>query len=307
MPMLYLIILLVFLSVALLTGAVLYPFITRRSTIEERLAKLSPLKFEQQEAPTLIIKQSKFQNTIVRLGSIFPPPAREMGKYKKAVVSAGFRKEMLFVFWGAKMLLAIALPVLFVLFVSLPNNKVFDAEFMLYTVGMAIIGFLVPSVWLSRLAENRKMKIFHTLPDMLDLLTVCVEAGLGIDVAMVRACENSQFKKDPLADEIKIAALESRAGKPRAEALKDMAERTAVEDVKSFVAMLIQTERFGTSLSLAMRVHSDSLRTKRRQIAEEAAAKTAVKMMFPLVFFIFPALMVIMLGPAVIMFGKIFK
>ena len=112
---------------------------------------------------------------------------------------------------------------------------------------------------------------------------------------------------NPLAEEIKRASREIRAGKHRIEALKDMAERTGVDDVKSFVTMLIQTERFGTSLSLALRVHSDSLRTKRRQIAEEAAAKTAVKMMFPLVMFIFPAMLIVILGPAIISISKALK
>ena len=155
--------------------------------------------------------------------------------------------------------------------------------------------------------EFRKTEIFHTLPDILDLLTVCVEAGLGIDAALIRTSENPMFQGNPLANELKIASMETRAGKLRAEALRDMAERTMVDDVKSFTTMLVQTERFGTSLSLALRVHSDSLRTKRRQIAEEAAAKTAIKILFPLAFFVFPALLLIIVGPAFYKISGIFK
>jgi tight adherence protein C len=142
---------------------------------------------------------------------------------------------------------------------------------------------------------------------VLDLLTICVEAGVSIDAALAKTTENPQFKGNPLAEELKQASLEIRAGKIRTEALKDMAERTQVDDVKSFVTMLIQTERFGTSLSLALRVHSDSLRTKRRQIAEEAAAKTAIKMLFPLVMFVFPAMLIVILGPAIISITKALK
>ena len=128
-----------------------------------------------------------------------------------------------------------------------------------------------------------------------------------MDAALIKTTETPQFANDPLAKEIKIASMETRAGKPRIEALKDMAERTMVDDVKSFVTMLAQTERFGTSLSQALGVHAETLRTKRRQMAEEAAAKTTIKMIFPLVFFVFPALMVVILGPAFVQVSKIFK
>jgi tight adherence protein C len=175
---------------------------------------------------------------------------------------------------------------------------------LLIVVALAIAGFLFPTYWLRYKLSKRQTEIFHTLPDMLDLLTVCVEAGLSMDSALIKATETPQFMENPLAMEIRIASREARAGKPRAEALRDMAERTMVDDVKSFVSMLSQTEKFGTSLSQALRVHSDSLRTKRRQIAEEAAAKTTIKLIFPLALFIFPALLVVILGPAIIQINK---
>ncbi len=138
-------------------------------------------------------------------------------------------------------------------------------------------------------------------------MTICVEAGMSMDAAMIKVCEDQQFKKSPLATEIRIATNETRAGKPRLEALRDMGERTMVEDLKSFAAMLVQTEKLGTSLAQSLRIFSDSLRTIRRQKAEEAAAKTAVKLIFPLVFFIFPAILIVILGPGVIRISRFFS
>ncbi|MBU2578388.1 type II secretion system F family protein, partial [Patescibacteria group bacterium] len=166
--------------------------------------------------------------------------------------------------------------------------------------------FLIPSLWLSNKVKKRQLQIFHDLPDLLDLMTVCVEAGLSMDAAMIKVNEDQQFKKSPLASEMKIAIQETRAGKPRLEALRDMGERAKVDDLKDFAAMLIQTERLGTSLAQSLRVFSDSLRTVRRQRAEEAAAKTAVKLLFPLVFLIFPALLLVILGPGIIRIMKLF-
>ena len=142
--------------------------------------------------------------------------------------------------------------------------------------------------------------MFHSLPDVLDLLTVCVEAGLGLDASIIKISEEKQFSKHVLAHEFIIVSREIRAGKPRTDALRDLGERTGVEDIKALVALLIQTDRLGASLARSLRVHSDSLRTKRRQLAEEAAAKTTIKLVFPLALFIFPSLLVVLLGPAMI-------
>jgi len=187
------------------------------------------------------------------------------------------------------------------------KRAAFDTQALLLLAVCAIGGYLLPSYWLYARKRTRQEQIFHTLPDILDLVTVCVEAGLSMDAALIKAVETPQFGNDPLAMEIKIAANETRAGKPRIEAMRDMAERTMVDDVKAFVTMLAQTERFGTSLSRALRSYADSLRTKRRQIAEETAAKTTIKMIFPLILFIMPALLVVILGPALVQIVKIFK
>jgi tight adherence protein C len=296
----------VFTSVALISGTILYWYVSRRMVVKERLSKLvvTPISFE---APTLIAKPTPLNRFLSRLGSVLPQEGKDRPKYEKLLVSAGYRKSGLVVFLGCKVLFALLFPFLFMTLVTAPTGKVADRDMLLVTVALAIIGFLLPSFYVQRKARKRKLIIFQTLPDILDLLTVCVEAGMSIDAAMLRACENPQFKGNPLAEEMKIAAMETKAGKSRPNSLRDMADRTDEDDLRAFVTMLIQTERFGTSLSQALRVHSDSLRVRRRQIAEEAAAKTAVKMLFPLVFFIFPALLIVMLGPAIIKIGQIFK
>lgn len=300
--MLYVITAAVFLSIALLTWALLYPTISRRSMVMERLEKLGE---KEQIQPLVEDRKKKWQELVEQAGAAIPLSDKEQSKYTQLLVAAGYGKGSVYAFMGSKLLLAALLPFLFVLFYVVPTGKYTDPMTLLLLVSMAIIGFLLPSYWLYRKVNRRKEQIFHTLPDLLDLITVSVEAGLSMDAALIRATETPQFVNDPLAMEIRNASRETRAGKPRIEALKDMAERTMVDDVKAFVTMLAQTERFGTSLSQALRVHADSLRTKRRQIAEEAAAKTAIKLLFPLAFFVFPALLVVILGPAFIQIGKV--
>ena len=300
--MLYFITAAVFISIALVTWAVLYPAISRRSLVVERLEKFGE---KEQAQPLVEDRKKKWLEFFEQAGAVIPLSDKEQSKYTQLLVAAGYRKGSVYAFMGSKLLLAALLPFMFVLFYIVPKGKFADPMSLLLLVAMAIIGFLLPSYWLYRKVNRRKEQIFHTLPDLLDLITVSVEAGLSMDAALIRATETPQFVNDPLAIEIRNASRETRAGKPRIEALKDMAERTMVDDVKAFVTMLAQTERFGTSLSQALRVHADSLRTKRRQIAEEAAAKTAIKLLFPLAFFVFPALLVVILGPAFIQISKV--
>jgi tight adherence protein C len=161
-------------------------------------------------------------------------------------------------------------------------------------------GWFVPGFILSRRITKRQSEIEKALPDALDLLVICVEAGLGLNQALLRVAAEMRHVNSLITEEIAQTNLEIRAGTPRDAALTAMAERTGVADVRSLATLLIQTERFGTSIARSLRVHSDSLRTKRRQRAEEAAAKTAIKMVFPLALCIFPALFVVVLGPALI-------
>jgi tight adherence protein C len=171
--------------------------------------------------------------------------------------------------------------------------------FLMVLVG-GIAGFLLPDFVLRWKIRKRQEEITDSLPDGLDLLVVCVEAGLGLNAAFVKITEEFKLSSPALSEEFDIVNREMVAGKPRQEALRALTERTGVEDVKSLVAMLIQTEKLGTSLAQSLRVHSDSLRTRRRQKAEERAAKTTIKLVFPLVFLLFPSMFIVILGPGVL-------
>jgi tight adherence protein C len=192
--------------------------------------------------------------------------------------------------------------------VGLMAMSVLSAKFAGLTPRMAfllvlaggVFGFLLPDAALRMKIRRRQEDITDALPDGLDLLVVCVEAGLGLNAAFVKITEEFQISSPALSEEFDVVNREMVAGKPRQEALRALSERTGVEDVKSLVAMLIQTEKLGTSLAQSLRVHSDSLRTRRRQRAEEAAAKTTIKLVFPLVFLMFPALFIVILGPGAI-------
>ena len=159
--------------------------------------------------------------------------------------------------------------------------------------------------WLSRITSKRQKVITNGLPDLLDLLIVCLEAGSSLDQAIVKATDELELAYPPLAEEFRMLITETRAGKPRLEAFKNLASRTGVDDVRALVSMLVQTDRFGTSVSQALRTHAEVSRTKRRQRAEERAAKIGVKLVFPLVFLLFPAFFTVTLGPAVVRFVRV--
>jgi tight adherence protein C len=294
--------LLVFIGTALVLFLLMYMFVPGKTILEERIEGLAQeVEPEYREHPP-----SGFEKFLANLGGRVPLNPRDYSKYMKSLVAAGFRGEMIPVFMGAKLLLMTALPAVYVFSYGIRVGQ--ELIVLIFAaVALAIVGFLIPSYWLSWMVRRRQLKIFHDLPDVLDLLTVCVEAGLSMDAAIVRIAGDRQFRGSPLARELRLATQEARAGKPREDALRDLGERTMLDDMKSFVAMLIQTERLGTSLADSLRVHSDSLRTIRRQKAEEAAAKTSVKLLFPLVFLIMPALFVVMLMPAILRMIKIFS
>lgn len=285
----------VFACVALCTCAALYPILSRGDAVRRRVAKLVQPENEQL---VLVPVREKWQIFLADVGGKLRMKPADLRTYRELITAAGFKRESVTVFLGSKLLLAGALPAIFLTLFALPHGKLTSSNSIMLAVALAISGYLLPTFWLSRRAENRKMEIFHSLPDVLDLLTVCVEAGLSLDAALIKTVDNFQHKNNPLIKEISTVILEIRAGKARSEALKGVAERTMVDDIRSFVSMLIQTDKFGTSLGKTLRVYSDSLRMKRKQIAEERAAKTAVKMLIPLTFCVFPALLVVMLAPA---------
>ena len=170
----------------------------------------------------------------------------------------------------------------------------------LLLLGGPLLGFFLPRFLLKRAISKRQHRIRLGLPDALDLTVICVEAGLGLDQALMRVAQDLDHAHPELSEELRLVNLEMRAGKPRTEAMRNLAQRTGVDDVRSLVAMLIQTDRFGTSIAAALRVHSDALRTERRQRAEEQAAKTTIKLVPPLVVFVLPSVIIVTLGPAII-------
>jgi len=175
----------------------------------------------------------------------------------------------------------------------------------MWKIGLAgCIGFYLPQIALAMLVSDRKQQIFLTLPDALDLLVVCVESGLGLDAGLRKVTDELGVHAKTICEELSLANLQLQMGRPRREVLHDLGVRTGVDDVKSLAAILIQADRFGASIAQALRVQSDAMRTKRRQIAEEKAAQTAVKLIFPLVLFIFPAIFVVLVGPAAILIYK---
>jgi tight adherence protein C len=244
-------------------------------------------------------KSKVFLSGLKRLGSVAPQSAKEMGKLQKRLVHAGYRSsEALPIFFGIRVGLAL-------LMFALCATPILMTPNFVMALGACGVGYMLPSMALGRIAKKRQHMIRLGLPDALDLMVVSVEAGLGLDQAIQRVADEMAYAHPALASELRLINLELRAGKARSEALHNLGVRTGVDDVESLVAMLVQTDKFGTSVAQSLRVHSDTLRTKRRQRAEEAAAKTGVKMVFPLVFCIFPAVWVVTIGPAVIKFVQV--
>jgi tight adherence protein C len=294
--------LLLFAGTAAILLFLIYIAFPKKSVLQERIETLQPTP---ETASVFEQEPTKWNIFLGRLGKNVPMRPGDYGKYQRMLVAAGIKPDKIPVFLGVKLFLTISLPLTYLVFYGIPVEKNFTMR-ILITLILVIFGYLLPTFWLRHRLKTRQTKIFHDLPDLLDLMTICVEAGLSLDSAMIKVCDDQQFKKSPLATEIRIATNETRAGKPRLEALRDIGERTMVDDLKSFAAMLVQTEKLGTSLAQSLRIFSDSLRTLRRQLAEEAAAKTSIKLVFPLVFFIFPAILVVILGPALIRLSRLF-
>jgi tight adherence protein C len=283
-----------FLFGSALVMAAAYALMPSRADIIDR--RLDELTIDQVDAEE---KRPRFQAVIgvlKRIGEKAPKSPREMGALRLRLVQAGFRRdEALTMFFGIRVAFALALFTLF-------STSIMARPNILIALGALGLGYILPGMVLARMAKRRAHQIRLALADMLDLLVVSVEAGLGLDQALQRVGQELAFAYPALSDELRLINLELRAGKPRSEALRNLADRTGVDDLSSLVTMLIQTDKFGTSVAQSLRVYSETLRTKRRQRAEEAAAKTGVKMVFPLVICIFPAIWVITIGPAAIKF-----
>jgi len=246
------------------------------------------------------------------LSGVMKVAGGSQSQLQEMLVHAGVRKKgAMEIFLGAKLALALALPAAvaaFFVWRASASGQPLDQKYMIIFCSCALgAGLMLPNFWLRRKANARKLKIRLALPDALDLLVVCVESGLGLDAAIVRIAQEMHESGPELSEELTLLNLEISAGKPREECFRNFGLRTGTEEAKSLAARINQASRFGTNLADSLRIHSESLRQKRRQQAEEAAAKTTVKLLFPLVFFVFPAIFVVILGPAAIRVLKTLK
>lgn len=289
-------------TVFLLVIAVLV-MLTGRDPVDARLMEVSA--YTARDAGTLIAAtpSTGLARVAAQITSLFKPFRGLVSGFDQdlayKLTLAGFRKpEHVEIFTAAKLLLPI---------VGIVTGTFFAGNMVTAVLVGAVAGFFLPDLVLSYLVTRRQTNIRIALPDALDLLVICMEAGLGIDQAMVRVGEEMAVTAPSLAEEFQIISREQRAGKPRLDAWRSMAERLDIEFVRQFVTMLVQTERFGTPIAHALGVFADTLRSRRMQSAEEAAAKTGVKLLFPLVLFIFPSIFVVSLGPAIINLQKMFQ
>jgi len=250
------------------------------------------------DAPTLTPEESEF---VKRMSAVVPRSPKDMSNLRRRFARAGYYSLTPIANYT---LASIICPVVFGL-LPLAFSPPRNAAWILVLIG-AVLGYQLPGLWLMRKTSQRQKQIQNGLPDLLDLLIVCLEAGSALDQAIVKATDELEITYPALAEEFRLLVTEVRAGKPRLEAFRNLASRTGVEDIRSLVAMLVQTDRFGTSVAQALRTHAEVARTKRRQRAEEKAAKLGVKLVFPLVFMLFPAFFVVTLGPAVIQFVRVF-
>jgi tight adherence protein C len=289
----------VFASVALLTGAAASAVLSRTSAGRRRLFALQIPTPQPAVAGGVLTDAPSPRDT--KLSTYVPKSPKEMTRLQRRLAEAGFHgfRPVLIYAFSEIALAAIA----FLTVVSMLGLR----RGALFAVAAAVQGYMLPSFIVERRIRLRRKQIENGLPDALDLLIVSLEAGLAIDQALLKCAEELEIAYPALSQELHLVNIETRAGKPRLEALKNFARRTKVDDVRALVAMLVQTDRFGTSVAQALRTHAEVARVKRRQRAEEKAAKLSVKLIFPLVFCLLPAFFVVSVGPAVIKFVEFFS
>ena len=256
---------------------------------------------------------SEMMSTLVRVVDpisklSLPSDGWEKSPLQRKFINAGWRNpDAPKIYFALKTILTFGIPlVLYLIFATLIDLEKRILLLLILLVGSAI-GYYLPNMLLNNAVKKRQREIFETFPDSLDLLTICMEAGLSFDQALGKVANEISIKSKTLSEELGLVMMEMRSGFSRERALRNLAMRTGVEDVDSLATMVIQSERFGTSIGDSLRVQSDNLRTKRRLKAEEAAAKIALKLLFPLIFFLFPMLFIVIMGPAVLQIYKTFQ
>ena len=284
-----------FVALAVAAGAGIW-VLTDPQLLQQRLSTVA-LK-PALTGPSQSLLGEKLPSAVKRVRSFVPKSPKEMNRIERRLASAGY-----FGPWPATLFAVAELAMPALVFGLIVFNFGTGTALIFAFIG-AMLAFYVPNLWLGRAVNARRREIQNGLPDAIDLLIVCIESGSGLDQALNRVGEELALPYPALARELEMISAETRAGKPRLEAFKNFADRTKIDDVRSLVAMLNQTDRFGTSLGLALRTHAETSRTKRRQRAEERAAKLGVKLLFPLVFCLFPAFYLVVLGPSML---KIFR
>ncbi len=269
-----------------------------KQPVDDRLERIGRNRKPQPNRDVVTVPED--QNVFSSLGERFAPADDESRtESKQRLAMAGYYGDSAYhTYWAVKIVLILAMPLIvygLFLFHQIPLSKA--ALPAIFAIG---IGMFIPDVMLWIKKRRRHEQIFCGLPDALDLLVVCIEAGLGLDAAMQKVSEEFHLSNRVLSEELNLTCSTIRMGQARSEALHDLGERTGVIELKALAAVLTQSDRFGTSMGQALRVHSDDMRTRRRQRAEEKAAKTTVKLIFPLVVFIFPSIFVVLGGPAVL-------
>ena len=273
---------------------------------EAMLQRISEVINPNSKPKTLLgsLQESGFSigGVVSHFDSVLPKSQQEVSVVKQRLVRAGLRKEQTVKYFnGAKFLIPLLLCA-----VALVSGLGSLSPFFVYALCLGL-GYLIPDFWLGRKIKTRQSAIRRGLPDVLDLLVICIEAGLSLDQATMRTSQELTHAQPELCDELTVVVLEQRAGRPRQDTWKQMSDRVDVDCVRNLVSMLIQAEQFGTSIGKTLRTHSDTLRTQRIQQVEEQAAKTTIKLIFPLVLFIFPSLFLVVLGPAVLIMMDSFK
>lgn len=288
---------LIFLVVFIIALLIMSQFLT--SPIEERLKNLDDKTTSKSVTGSWTSQLIKLTGPLAKLS--LPTEGWEGSALRTRFMNAGYRSANAPVlFFASKTLLALLLPALAVAYVSLTAMQMSNSSVIFMVLVFAGLGYVMPNLFLARRIANRQREIFESFPDAIDLTTVCVEAGLGLDAALARVGAEMRLKSPILGEELHLVNLELRAGSSRERALRNLAQRTGIDEIDALVAILIQADRFGTSVADSLRVHSDNLRTKRRLRAEEAAAKVPLKLLFPVIFCIFPSLLLVLLGPAFI-------
>ena len=289
-----------FIATTAILGALIYAFGTGEVGVAGRLSRLLNPAAPGRTAEFSEKQKDHVLTTLASVGSVIAPKTVS-SRSQLMLLRAGFRRsDVMAAINGAR----IVLPMILVV-IAFATGVYRWHSVLVFSLAI-LLGYMTPEMWLLWRIRARQHRLRKAMPDALDLLVICVEAGLGLDQALLRVSEDLQITHPELSEELQLVNAEMRLGKGRTDALRELARRTGLDDIKAFVAMLVQTERFGTSIAQSLRVYSDDMRLKRRQRAEEAAAKVGVKMVPVLVFFIFPALIVVILGPAALMIMRQF-